>query len=191
MPRRTDPVVPVGCLGNADQPAISAGDLLLRPWARTDADTLLAAFSDPAIQHWHARTVDSRPEAVALIGSYQQAWREETAAQWAVAEPGGEVTGRIALRAIDLVQGCAEVAYWVLPAARGRGIAATATKAVSGWAFGIGLHRLELDHSVANLASCRVAEKAGFAYEGTKRGAALHTDGWHDMHLHARISGDA
>ncbi|WP_297548795.1 GNAT family protein [Amycolatopsis sp.] len=53
-----------------------------------------------------------------------------------------------------------------------------------------GLHRLDIQHSVANSASCRVAEKAGFTYEGTLRSSALHTDGWHDMHLHARVQGD-
>ncbi|MEU1023512.1 GNAT family protein, partial [Streptomyces sp. NPDC005904] len=54
-----------------------------------------------------------------------------------------------------------------------------------------GLHRLELTHATANEASCRVALKAGFPAEGTKRSALLHADGWHDMHLHARIAGDA
>jgi hypothetical protein len=33
--------------------------------------------------------------------------------------------------------------------------------------------------------------KSGFEAEGTERGAELHTDGWHDMHLHARIAGSA
>ncbi|MGO8889299.1 MAG: GNAT family N-acetyltransferase [Streptosporangiaceae bacterium] len=43
---------------------------------------------------------------------------------------------------------------------------------------------------MANTASCRVAAKAGFAAEGIQRSAVLHADGWHDMHVHARISGD-
>jgi hypothetical protein len=30
-------------------------------------------------------------------------------------------------------------------------------------------------------------DKAGFRLEGTLRKALLHTDGWHDMHLDARI----
>jgi RimJ/RimL family protein N-acetyltransferase len=41
-----------------------------------------------------------------------------------------------------------------------------------------------------NVASCRVALYAGFAAEGTKRGEARHADGWHDMHLHARLEND-
>jgi RimJ/RimL family protein N-acetyltransferase len=60
------------------------------------------------------------------------------------------------------------------------------------WAFGeLRLHRLELSHSTVNPASCRVAENAGYAMEGIKRGEALHADGWHDMHLHARLCDDA
>jgi RimJ/RimL family protein N-acetyltransferase len=54
----------------------------------------------------------------------------------------------------------------------------------------VGLHRIELSHSAVNPASCRIAEKAGFAYEGTKRRQGLHQDGWHDMHLHARLAED-
>ena len=62
---------------------------------------------------------------------------------------------------------------------------------MSRWFFTeIGLHRIELAHSVANVASCQVAARAGYAYEGTMRGEGLHADGWHDMHLHARLQGD-
>jgi RimJ/RimL family protein N-acetyltransferase len=61
---------------------------------------------------------------------------------------------------------------------------------VSRWAFAFGLHRIEVHHSTRNPASCRVAERAGYPLEGTKRSQALHTDGWHDMHLHARLATD-
>jgi RimJ/RimL family protein N-acetyltransferase len=54
----------------------------------------------------------------------------------------------------------------------------------------VGLHRVQLDHSTLNHASCRVAAKAGFWFEGTRRGQALHEDGWHDMPMHARLAGD-
>jgi RimJ/RimL family protein N-acetyltransferase len=189
MPPLTAPVVAAGSLSRAAQPVLHAGDLVLRPWAEADAAALVAAFADPAIQRWHARTLESLPEARAMVARYQQAWRSETGAHWAITGP--EVLGRVALRSVDLGEGCAEIAYWVAPAARGRGAAARATVALSAWALGdLGLHRLDLEHSVANTASCRVAQKAGFAYEGTRR-AVLHADGWHDMHLHARIQGDA
>ena len=40
------------------------------------------------------------------------------------------------------------------------------------------LHRRGLGHSVANTASCRVADRAGFRLEATLRSALLHSDGW-------------
>ncbi len=39
--------------------------------------------------------------------------------------------------------------------------------------------------------SVRVAVKAGFRPEGIRRGAAMHADGWHDMHVHSLLAGDA
>ncbi len=81
------------------------------------------------------------------------------------------------------------MSYWVSPQARGVGAASLATAALSDWLLkDLGLHRLELGHSVLNPASCRVALKAGYAPEGTMRSALLHSDGWHDMHWHSRIS---
>ncbi len=120
-------------------------------------------------------------------------WREERGAQWAVTSAvGGEVLGRVALRRMDLFQGLAECAYWVLPHARGQGVAPRSLTVLSIWSMKeAGFHRLELAHSDRNEASCKVATKAGFAFEGIRRSALLHEDGWHDMHLHARIQGDA
>ncbi|NKY39642.1 GNAT family N-acetyltransferase, partial [Cellulomonas septica] len=59
------------------------------------------------------------------------------------------------------------------------------------WAFDeLGLHRVEVEHSTRNDASCRVAELLGCRAEGVRRGHALHADGHHDMHLHARLRTD-
>jgi len=189
MPRLITPVVPSGSLNRAPQPELPAGDLLLRPWTAADADALLVAYADPAIQRWHARSVESRSEAEDLIAYYNHGWRTETSASWAITDPA--VLGRVAFRIVNLAEGTAEIAYWVTAAARGRGAAVQATIALSQWALDdLGLHRLDLLHAVANTASCRVADKAGYTYEATMRSAVLHADGWHDMHLHAQIAGD-
>lgn len=104
---------------------------------------------------------------------------------------GGSRVGLIGLADIDLVGGSAEFLYWLLPSGRGRGAKVGAVVRVSRWAVdGLGLHRLRITHSVANAASCRAATRAGFALEGTMRSALLHSDGWHDEHLHARVQGD-
>jgi len=62
---------------------------------------------------------------------------------------------------------------------------------MTAWCFEtLRLHRVELCHATANVASCRVARYAGFAVEATKRGEGRHADGWHDMHVHARLDTD-
>jgi [ribosomal protein S5]-alanine N-acetyltransferase len=81
------------------------------------------------------------------------------------------------------------VSYWVLPIGRGRGTAPVALRALTQWAFDeVGVPRAELAQSTSNPASCLVATKADFLPEGTARRRTLHPDGWHFMHLHARLN---
>jgi RimJ/RimL family protein N-acetyltransferase len=176
------------------QPSIAGDGVLLRPWQAADRAAVVAAYADPAIRRWHARSMDD-DEARAWIADWPRRWAAETDAGWAVLESdavaGPTVAGQISLRHLDLQEGLAGVSYWVLPAARGRRVAPRALAALSGWAFGtLGLHRIEVAHSTRNPASCRVATVAGFTAEGVKRSEAKHADGWHDMHLHARLAGE-
>ena len=186
MPDLVQHVLPAGSLSRRPQPVLPAGDLRLRPWEPGDAPALVAAYADPGVQHWNGASLDEA-EAQAYAQTWAEHWRAERRAGWAVVR-GDELAGRITLRGIDHEQGCAEVTYWVVPAARGTGVAAAAVAAVTGWAFEAGFHRLELQHSTRNPASCRVADKSGFALEGTRARSLLHDDGWHDMHLHGRLS---
>lgn len=193
MPYKIPNVVEPGTFASQEQPTLLApGGLLLRPWTPKDAPAVYEAFQDPVLQQWHARVADSEDEARGWIEGWRAEWPKERSATWAVVDADtDEVAGRVALREIVFADGQAEMAYWTLPRARGRGVAPRAVTALADWALdAVGLHRLELTHATANEASCRVALKTGFAPEGTKRSAVLHEDGWHDMHLHARIRGD-
>jgi len=166
---------------------LSIDELRLRPWQVDDADVWVQAYQNPAIERWHVRTLD-HDEAVQYLESLAGLWQSEDKADWAVTDSAGDVLGRIGLNGIDLYEGAASFAYWTLPPARGRQVAPRAVQAVTDWAFSLGFHRLSLRHSVLNEASCRVAEKAGYAYEATNRLDGRHADGWHDMHLHARLN---
>ncbi|MFJ6557620.1 GNAT family N-acetyltransferase [Streptomyces luteogriseus] len=193
MPYLISPVLTAGTLAARPQPTLPAdGGLVLRPWRAADAPAVYEVFQDPVMHQWHARSVDSVAETAEWIHAWHQAWVGEREAHWAVADAeSAELLGRVALRELRFDDGTAEVAYWTAPQARGRGVAVRATTALTHWAFDeIGFHRLELLHAVRNEASCRVASRTGFALEGTKRSAVLQPDGWHAMHLHARIRGD-
>src|SRR5580704_15290342 len=146
MPPLVDPVVEPGALAAMPQPQLKTDNgLLLRPWQANDVTTVVAAYADPAIQQWNMRKMNEA-EAAEWIQGWQSSWIAETDAGWAVADPGtGGVIGRLGLRQIHLDEGQAEVTYWVLAPARGRGVAVGATVAVCRWAFRtLGLHRLEL-----------------------------------------------
>ena len=174
------------------QPALHGEGLVLRPWRGGDAAAVAQAYSDPAIERGHMASL-ARHEAQGWIDIRSRRWHDRAGADWAVASADAPdaVLGRIAIHRLVLEQGLGEIAYWVLPGARGQRIAARSLGVLCGWAFGAGgMHRLELCHSVGNPASCGVAQRAGFALEGVKRAELRHADGWHDMHLHARLAGD-
>ena len=186
MPLLVEPHLPAGSINRRPQPTLDLGDLVVRPWSSADVDAVVEAYADTAIQQWHARTM-TPAEADRWIARWTSEWSAETGASWAVAA-GHVVLGQVGLRLIDLAEGNAHISYWVRPEARGRGHAPRALAALTAWSLGeLGLHRLELNHATGNEASCRVATKAGYAVEGTKRSQGLHADGWHDMHMHARL----
>lgn len=186
------PVVPAGRMAASPQPSLPVTPgAVLRPWRSEDADVLVEAGLDPAIQQWNrpGRNM-SVADAREKIARWDRSWQAETAATWAIEVSGRErPAGLIGWGDMDLKAGSAEILYWLLPSCRGNGLMADATVRACQWALqDLGLHRLRLTHSVHNPASCRIAEKAGFTLEGTMHSALLHADGWHDEHLHALIA---
>ena len=186
----TQPVVPAGRLRDQAQPRLTTDGLVLRPWSPADAGCLVEAYGDPGIQRWHVRSMNEA-EALEWVAERERRWMAEEGVDWAVVERE-LVVGRVGFGSLELAEGRGEAAFWVMPSARGRGLAVRALSAAAAWMFGeAGFHRLELKHSTHNEASCRVAETAGYRFEGIQRQQGLHADGWHDMHLHARLRTDA
>ena len=190
MPSLVTATVRAGSLAARPQPTLTAGlGVLLRPWSLDDAQAVLDAYQDEAIQRWHVQRADSLAEARDWIAGWQGGWPAETGASWAVVEEeSGTLLGRAALKHLAFADGNADIAYWTVPEARGKGVCSRAVDAMASWAFDVAdFYRLQLEHAMANTASCRVAEKTGFAVEGIRRGAWLLADGRHDAHAHARL----
>lgn len=165
-------------------------ELALQAWGAEDAPLVVEAFADPDIQHWHFRRYDSEAEALEWIEASFADWQAERAATWAIVRKAtAEIVGRVTIYT-SLEDGYGEISYWVLPEARRRGVASRACTAATTWAHTLGLHRVQLEHSVQNDASRHVALRCGFIEEGVRRGANLHADGWHDMRLYAHLRTD-
>jgi ribosomal-protein-alanine N-acetyltransferase len=184
-------VVAAGTMSGMAQPRVQVDDeLVLRPWKLGDAPAVVKAFTTPDIMYFHSRRCDSIFDAERWIVESRGRWQAETSSVWAMCRADSdEVLGRMAMHT-DLRAGRGEVTYWLLPEARGRGVATRSCIAATTWAHEFGLHRVQLHHSTLNAASHQVAIRSGFTSEGVLRGANLHSDGWHDMHLHSHLATD-
>ncbi|HET6740561.1 MAG TPA: GNAT family N-acetyltransferase [Kribbella sp.] len=163
---------------------IDAGRLVLRPFTVDDVEWVYEVSQDAALQQYvqipspylmeHARYF---VEHIALeLGA-----RGERAEFVVEDAQTGERLGRVGLGMRG--DGTAEVGYWTAPAARGRGVAPAAVRAICRWAFETSeLDLIEWRAEIGNDASRRVAEKAGFVLEGSLRKRLVHrgerVDAW-------------
>ena len=102
-----------------------------------------------------------------------EGWRSGTTATFGIHIDGSTASSAASACAssADLDEGCAEVGYWVAAEARGRGVATAATRARGALGFRrrARARALQLRADAENVASNRVAEKAGFTREGVLR----------------------
>src|SRR5665647_832628 len=171
---------------------LTAGDLTLRPLAGSDADDVAEACQDPETLRW---LPIPRPYTLAnaewFIGTFAPALRESGAGIVFAIQSAGRLAGVVDLKHVNWAYKVAEVGYWVAPWARGRGVAAQATRALSEWAIrDHGFERVQLFAATGNAASQRVAEKAGFVREGVARNACCVPDGRADMVLFSLVPAD-
>ena len=177
-----------------EQPGLSLpGDVVLRPWRPEDVPGLLLAQRDPMVRHYAGRLLEDRESALMVVQSWVRDWYDAAGAAWAVTARGGAVLGMVRFALIDVNLGTGSVGYWLLPDARGRGIATEALRRTTTVVFDrLEWHRVELYHAVENERSCGVARRAGYRAEGVMRSAMRYpVDGrWSDEHLHARLATD-
>lgn len=171
----------------------SAPALVIRPWCMQDVAALVEACRDPVLRHWTGSPVENDADAVRWVRAQQRGWAVGDRFGFAVLEAQsdptqGQLVGNVVLKEVASGKPSAEVGYWTAAHARGRGVAPRALEALTGWAFdtlGAGrLKRLELLHQVDNSASCRVAQKSRYEFDGLLPAAppSFPLDG----HLHIR-----
>jgi RimJ/RimL family protein N-acetyltransferase len=146
-------------------PTLSDGVVNLRPRRLEDADAVTAACRDPEIPRWtFVPSPYTRDDAVEWLSQSD----DRTASFFAV-DTEDRLLGSFSVMEIDRERGYGEIGYWVAAEARGRGVATRAVLLLRDWAASIGLRELEIMPEPANVASCRVAERAGFALTGERR----------------------
>jgi RimJ/RimL family protein N-acetyltransferase len=146
---------------------LTDGVVLLRSWQHADAPAIVECIAgDDEMAGW----LDRLPQPYRLEDAqfYIEMEGEEKFALTDAAS--GRILGSVGLR-WDRDESTAEIGYWMRRDARGRGLMTRAVVLLARYAFEQGAARVFLRADPENVASCRVAEKAGFTKEGVLRSA--------------------
>ncbi len=168
------------------------GELTLQPRDPADAAEMFALVErDRADLRTWLPWIDSA-RTLGEIRRYAQYAQAQAQAQLAFdygIRSGGTLVGAIGLHAIDYGNRSTAIGYWIAPTARGRGIVTRAARAIVAHAHeALELHRLEIRCVTENRASRAVAERLGFALEGTLAQAYFLHGEFRDIALYARLA---
>ena len=142
-----------------DNPRLSDGVVTLRLPDEGDLAAIELGIHDPDVVRWIG---PSEAGAVDVLELNRKRWAEGSPT-FSICEMDGLCVGHIWInvRADDRRVG--SVGYWLLPIARGRGLATRAVRLISAWAVAtLGIKRLLLTTEPANSPSQRVAMRSGF-----------------------------
>lgn len=164
-----------------------AGSVLLRPFEATDVPAVAAACNDELVQRWlRLPRPYTREHAVNWCTRLSHERRERgDGLALAMTTETGELIGAIDLEKTDWRAKVTEIGYWAAPAMRSAGYTTAAAAYLARWALDTGMERVELTAATGNRASQRVAEKAGFGFEGIMRNAGFTHAGRVDLCLYA------
>jgi RimJ/RimL family protein N-acetyltransferase len=165
---------------------LTGGDILVRPLRLDDAEALFAAVREsiPEVSPWlpwcHENyAIEETREFLRSRVHPEQS--EETYSFGIFDQPSERFLGGVGLNFINRVHQIANLGYWVRTSASGKGVASKATRLVARFGFAeLGLQRIEIIASVSNIASQRVAEKAGAVRECVARERLLIRGARHD-----------
>ncbi|SCE94999.1 GNAT family N-acetyltransferase [Micromonospora chokoriensis] len=166
----------------------------VRGLTAADAEAAGEIFADKLTRRWLPLPDDSGP----IDG---HAWCTELARQRrdsgegdhyaVVRREDDQMVGSLWTRRTDWGARLTEISYAMAPHARGFGFAVEAVDAVAiALILEHGFQRVELRVAPGNLASRRVAEKAGFSYEGLLRNAGLVGGSRVDLELWSFVAAD-
>lgn len=161
---------------------VQLGDecLLLRAFHPDDAEAIYSAVceSKAELSRWlpwcHAEY--SLADTQEFLLQRGNAFSKQGEHAFAIVERrSGRFVGAAGINQLDRATGRANLGYWLRTSATGQGYATRSTLLVASWAFTeLGLQRIEIVAALGNVASQRVATRAGATREGIARNRLRH-----------------
>ncbi|MFC0006825.1 GNAT family N-acetyltransferase [Micromonospora siamensis] len=173
---------------------VSTPRLEVRRHVPADAGAVDEVFADRQTQRWlplaePAGRIEGRSWCTDLARQRRDSGDGDHFAL--VRREDGRVVGCLWTRRTDWGARSTEVSYALAPDARGFGLAAEAVDAAAvALLLEHGFQRVELRVAPGNVASRRVAEKAGFSYEGLLRNAGFVRGARVDLELWSFVAAD-
>lgn len=166
-------------------PTVELDGVRLRPWRDDDVAHLPDEVDEVARKYMPLGAQVTKTSFAGWLARQRRYTDERSAVPWCIADAASDrPLGDVAI--FHIGEGTAtsgEIGYWLLPAARGRGILPLALESVVKQAFspesagGLGLTRLSAETDLDNHASRSLLRGAGFRQWGQNRQAYTAADG--------------
>lgn len=148
-------------------PTLTEGRVVLRAPAAADLPAIDEGMRDPDVVRW----IGPPWPFDEVLGRLDALWANG-APTFVVCQADGTFAGMAWVNVREEDRSTGYVGYWLLPAARGRGVATSAVRLITSWAVReLGFTTMRLKTAPDNERSKRVAERSGFRRRSPDAGA--------------------
>jgi RimJ/RimL family protein N-acetyltransferase len=163
---------------------LTDGTVVIREAHEGDLDAIERGVTDPDVVRRFGRRSASAAE---ILEINRRAWLDLSGPTFAVCEADEVCVGLVWVNRKKDRPDQGAVGYFLLPEARGRGLASRAVRLIARWAFDeLHLELLQLFAEADNAPSLRVASRAGFRATGELRPGPLWDGGTVEYVVHER-----
>ena len=151
-------------------PTLSDANVLLRPSDPADLPAIDVGQHDPDVVRW----IGTPWPLDEVLPRNARSWSENGSPTLAICELDGTCVGLVWMNVRETDRSTGYVGYWLLPEARGRGMATAAVRLMAIWALReLPIATVRLTTAPENERSKRVAERSGFRRVTRRDGEAI------------------
>lgn len=171
-------------------PTIKTSGLLLRQFTDDDLDNVFQGLSNPETIRYYGIRFNSREATKEQLYWFTTLEESGKGIWWAICSAdNNEFYGAVGLYNIKMEHRKAELGYWLLPTAWGKGYMSQALSEVLLYGFkDRNLHRIEAFVETGNSPSQKILERYGFLKEGMMKDFEIKNGEYISQDIYAKFS---